>query len=179
MKKLLAILLSLMLLCAFATAEEPEGIVFDPAIMEQVPGQFMALEDYGLMIYVPEDMFSYEMTEEDKAAGCYAILIGGEGAIGLTIARTMVTDAEGNQATDHASIAATYTAMGMSGVSIGTVNGLGCIGYARPEAGLMGLDLVLTDGSVLNFIFTGVVDDATNVYASVVLSSIMPLQYAE
>ena len=88
MKKLFALILSLCLLagcCAFAEEEENDSM---PEInwadaeeaASQIDGQFTAIADLGLKIFVPAIFGNAEVTEEQKAAGVIALLSTADGA---------------------------------------------------------------------------------------------------
>lgn len=83
MKKLLALVMSLCLLCACcAYAEETVEINWSD-VEEQassIEGQFAPIADLGVMMFIPAVFGSAEVTEEQKAAGVIALLTTADGA---------------------------------------------------------------------------------------------------
>lgn len=169
MKKLLALALSLMMILASVSALAEENVVyFSEEAASAVEGEFVALEDFGLMFYLPAEMEAIELTEADIATGGYAGWKSATNAISIGYAP--VTDDEGNVLTDLESLAAFYNASGMEAY-IGTVNDLACVGFTVPGSTLSGLVFATESGNVLAFSFASL-DTVT----SVVASSIMVLE---
>lgn len=167
MKKIIALALALMmLLCASAVAEELPAVYFDEAVMETVPGDFMLIPSCSLILYVPEEMESMKLTEEDIAAGGIAAWMNDENRA-ISVACAPVTDGEGNAITDLETLHALYTASGIES-TLGTVNDLPCLSFTLPESTLGGIAFMTEEGEVLAFSCTPM-DEV----AAVVLSSIM------
>ena len=185
MKKLAAIALCLMLLVSsFAMAEEAADesvIVWDEELITAtgIEGDFVALEDLGLMFYCPANLLAVELTEEDLAAGNYAMFATEDMTFVVSVGCAPVYDTENNQVTDLESLAALYTEQGIGGVAFCTVNELPCITYSIAEAGMMGVVMMTSDGEVLAFNFGPVTDESTALSVTTMGSSIMPIVVAE
>ena len=76
MKKLIALLLCLVMSLSVtaAVAEDLPVITFDEANIAQIGGDWMLLEQFGLMMYVPDIFGFMEVPEEMAAQGILAVL---------------------------------------------------------------------------------------------------------
>ena len=167
MKKILALIFSLMMLFSVsAMAEEESNVLnFNEAVMAELPGEFVLLEEFGMMFYLPSSMQQIELTEADIANGGYAGWTDGA-AGGISIGCRPSADAEGNPITDYETLCAFYNESGLTSKMV-TLNEIPCVTFSTEDASLFGVSYLLSDGSVLAFTFTGVVEN------TVVLSSIM------
>ena len=136
MKKLFALLLSLMMLFTFAAAEEAEMNVYllspDEIAALGVEGDYMLLEEYGLVLFVPADFIAFEVSEEAAATqGTLAIMGREDGSAIMTIAMQGIANAEGNIVTNYDDLAAHYVASGTA-VEHCAINYLECMYYSIP-----------------------------------------------
>lgn len=175
MKKLLSLLVALMLCCSFAVAEGLPVVQFDTALLSEIPGEYVLLEDFGLQMYMPAEFVSYEVTENDAATGALAIFGRENGSLMMTIALAGVADANGNLITTAADLAAFYQTQGVTAVEI-IMNDLDCITYDSPEAGLLGIAFCTAEGYVLAFNILTADFEADKTFASLLLMSIFPAE---
>ena len=173
MKKLFALLIALMMSLSFAMAEDLPAFDLDPAVLAELDGGYMLLEDFGLQMFMTNDLVAYEMTEADAAIGTLAILGREDGSLMLTIALAGVADANGNLVTTAADLAAFYETQGVYAVEI-IMNGLDCITYEVVESGMMGVAFCTADGYVLAFNVLMGDYEADKTIASLMLTSICP-----
>ena len=171
MKKLIALLalVCVMMLPFAAMAEEINWADMQPAIEELgLKGDFIALEDMGLMVWIPSTMAYYEPSAEDAEAGRYAIFADDECA--LTIDVVNVEGMTPDQALANAQ------ANGMTEAGIDTVNGLSAVIYLNEAQSLASFVLVDTNCNMIIFSFTPVKDDLTKLASSIIFASIMPME---
>jgi len=166
MKKILALVLSLMMVFACASAMAENAVYFDEAVYEAMPGEFYALDGVGLMIYVPEGMQMMEMSEDDIAAG--GLMALSNGTVAVSVAYAPVADDAGNPLLDLESVHAYYNASGMQ-ANIGVLNDLACVTFLVPGTELGGVVFPDGEGGILAFTFNPVSD----VVSAVMISSIM------
>lgn len=174
MKKFFALFLSLMMLFAFATAEELNNYAATREHFE-VEGDYMALEQFGLAMFIPADFISFEVPEEEVTTkGTLAVLGREDGTMAMTIAYAAMANAEGNLITTYEDLAAFYMASGAA-VEVCYVHGLPAMTYVLPtEYASTGLCLLTEEGAVLNFCILSNVEEDTNL-ASLMLLSVCPV----
>lgn len=161
MKKFIALFVALvlclgMLSVASAEATEAEVSVVDwaeiePAITEAgIEGEFYALEDIGLMFWVPNVLLPVE-APDDGNIYLAAFMTEDE------TAAFMISMTEPNEALDFDTLlAALEEAEGIEGLGVVVVNGLASVAYTVVnEDGTSGnvVSIVADDGSVLSFAF--------------------------
>ena len=170
MKKLIAILtlLCVMLMPFAVTAEAVTWAEVGGALVEKLDlaGDFVALKEMGLALWLPEGMEAYEPSEEDAAAGRYLIFTDGECT--LTIDAVNVEGMTLDQAKENA------VANGMFEPEIVNINGLDVLAY-KDEANNAGvLVLVDTNCNLIIFSFTPIDSEEAEIAFGVISSSLMP-----
>ena len=138
MKKLLAIVMSLCLLCACAYAEEPVEINWAD-VEEQasaIEGQFAPIADLGVMMFIPAVFGSAEVTEEQKAAGVIALLSTADGAGRVSFTYQDLGEMDGE------AYAAELVKAGATDLEFATLNGRTALSY----------ELVINDVKTMNVV---------------------------
>lgn len=164
MKKILALVLCLMMALSCASAMG-EAVYFDPAAVEAVPGEFVALDGIGLMFYLPATMQAVEMTEADIAGGGLAAFT--DGAVNVSIAYAPISDDAGNPLCTIDDVVTFYNASGIN-AQAGVLNDLGCVSYTVPGTDMCGVVFPDGEGGLLAFSFL-----PYNEITAVMISSIM------
>lgn len=171
MKKLIALL---MLVCiAIMPAALAESITWEeigaPAIEANgLEGDFIALEEMGLTIWLPNSLQAMEVSEEDAAAGRYALYgnqeIGCYMAIDAINVEGMTLDQALQNAIDN----------GMTEPEIVNINGLDAVTYADPNNNLGVIVLVDTNCNMIIFSFNPIDNDEAKLAYGIICSSLQP-----
>ena len=85
MKKLFALALALCLLFACATAHAEKEFKWTDveSAAAAYPGDFLAIEETGMVFYVPETFEEADLTEEEEEAGMLLLLSNGTNEVGV------------------------------------------------------------------------------------------------
>ena len=175
MKKLISVLLlACMLVMPFAAMAEAPVITWDEvgaAAVEayELSGDFVALEELGLTIWVPADLDFAEVSEEDAAAGRLCLLTDGS-TCALTVDAVHVDGMTLDQALENAK------ASGMFEPEIVNVNGLSALSYKNEAINAGCVVLVDTNSNMIIFSFTPIEGEAAQIAFTVIMSSLMPLE---
>ena len=176
MKKMLAML---MLLCVLvmpfsAMAETATSITWDEVapIIETsgLSGDFYAMEDLNLAIWLPEGLTEVELTEEEAANGLLSVLTDDEGSCALIIS---CVNQEGM--TLEGLLAAAIED-GMVEPEIVNINGMDALSYKDAGNNAGCIALVYTDGDVVVFSFTPIDVEGADVIFGLLMASLMPLE---
>jgi len=176
MKKVLALVLCLMMMtvsCAFAESAYPV-VDFDPATVEGMEGDFLALEELGLAFWCPSVMAPIELTEELVAGGTLAYVCNEDDSWRMAIGIAPVTDDAGNLITDVDTLAAYYLSLGSPDAMVATLNGIDCVMCTFAELATMSICYMLEDGTVLAFNFAPLSDELFVPVVGAMAKSIMP-----
>ena len=175
MKKMIALL---MLLCVtlmpFAGLAE-NVITWDevgaPVVeASELEGDFYALEDLGLAIWLPEGLYSVELDDESIANGILYMLTDEEVSCALTISYVN----EEGMTLDKLLAAAVEE--GMFEPEIVNINGLDALSY-KDEANNLGcIALVDTNCNVIVFSLTPIDSEDAELVFGLIMSSLMPLE---
>ena len=178
MKKLIALLLCLVMSLSVtaAVAEDLPVITFDEANIAQIGGDWMLLEQFGLMMYVPDIFGFMEVPEEMAAQGILAVLATEDQSAGITIAYCPLLDHEGNQITNHTDLVNYYVANGYETIATCVVNGLEATNFAIYDRDMMAMVYFLADGNALCFYYTPISNESLLALHSIVSSSVMLAQ---
>lgn len=173
MKKLLALLvLACIALTSAAMAESVTWEEVGAAFVENygLEGDFVALSDMGLAIWVPSDLIATEVPEEDAAAGRYALFIDQNQECYLAVDAINVEGMTLDQALQNA------IDSGMTEPEIANINGLDAVTYADPNNNIGVVVLVDTNSNMIIFSFGPVDSDEGKIAYGVISSSLMPLE---
>ena len=174
MKKIIAMLA---LLCAvilpFSAMADTAVITWDevgaPAVEAfELSGDFVALEDLGLAIWLPDGMEATEVSDEDAAAGRLCLLT--DGSCALVIDAVHVDGMTLDQALENA------TDNGMFEPEIVNVNGLDVVSYKNEAISAGCIVLVDTNSNMIIFSFTPIEGEIAEIAFGVIMSSLMPLE---
>ena len=170
MKKLIALL---MLVCiALMPAALAESITWEEvggAAVEAngLEGEFYSLDDMGLLIWLPSSLTAMEVSEEDAAAGRYALYMDEETGAYVAIDAVHVDDMTLDQALANA------TANGMEEPEIVNINGIDAVTYADPANNMGSIVLVDTNCNMIIFSFSPIDSDEAKLAYGIIGSSIM------
>ena len=132
-------------------------------------GEFIALSDLGLAVWLPSSMQSTAPSEEDAAAGRLAMFVDDDGSCALTVDVVNVEGMTLNQAYENA------VNSQMVEPEIVNVNGLDILTYGNTAINTGCAVLVDTNGNIVIFSFTPVDSDAGKLAFSIICASIMPM----
>ena len=177
MKKIAVLLLALCLaLTPFASlAEEAVAITWDEVgapLVETLgmEGDFVALSEMGLALWVPSDLLYVEPSADEAAAGLYASFIDQDQECMLTVT---VTNVEGMTLDLYLQSA---IEAGMNEPVIVNVNGLDCVSYDDLTNNYSTLALVDTNCNIILFSFAPIDNDVARLGSTVIFASLMPLE---
>ena len=172
MKKLLTLMLALCLLGSFALAEEASVITYEDVqpMIEQMEGNFVLLEQLGLQIWLPSELVQMEVSEEDAAAGRYALFMDEEQTGYLAIDCMNVEGMTLDQFYANALESAAKE------VELVTINGLGAVVYVDEENNLLSATLIDTNSNLINFIMGPASEEGAKESFALIMAS---LQAAE
>lgn len=174
MKKMIAVLALLcVVVLPFSAMAETPAITWDEvgaAAVEayELAGDFVALEELGLAVWVPADLDFAEVSEEDAAAGRLYLLT--DGTCALIVDAVHVDGMTLDQALENAK------ASGMFEPEIVNVNGLSALSYKNEAINAGCVVLVDTNSNMIIFSFTPIEGDVAEIAFTVIMSSLMPLE---
>ena len=171
MKKLIALLM-LVCIALMPAALAETTITWDEiggAAVEAngLEGDFYALDDMGLLIWLPNSLNAMEISEEDAAAGRYALYMDQETGAYVAIDAVHVDDMTLDQALENA------TTNGMTEPEIVNINGIDAVTYADPANNMGAIVLVDTNCNMIIFSFSPIDSDEAKLAYGIIGSSIM------
>ena len=180
MKKLIAILMAVTMLCTFsatamaATAAVSENVLnwsdIEADIEELgIDADFVQLGDMNLMMWLPNVFSEQELTEEDVENGYLAYLTtDDESAVIAVMSVDLGESLEEweKELPDH----------GVTDAEMGTVNGFQALMYSMPEDDCMCLDFERENGEILEFTFYPMSDEDFTGVASIIMMSLQPIE---
>ena len=179
MKKLLTLLLvAVLLLPTLALAEGANEITFDENNIANVDGEFYPLDDFELMFFLPSVLVEGEVTDDMAAQNVYAVFTTAEGCT-MSIGYGPAVDGDGNAIDNIEDLCAYFVSNGLTNASVGAVNGIKCIAWSDEESNMMGTVYLTEANNQLAFNFSHANDETFNSVAALVITSVMPLEYAE
>lgn len=173
MKKLFALL---MLVCiALTSAAMAESVTWEEVGAPTVEalgleGDFVALSDMGLAIWIPSDLSAVEVSDEDAAAGRYALFVDNDQECFLSVDAVNVEGMTLDQALENA------VANGMTEPEIVNINGIDAVTYGDETNNIGCIVLVDTNSNLIIFSFGPVDSDEGKVGYAVIASSLMPAE---
>ena len=173
MKKIFALILLACIALMPAALAEKTSVTWDETgapLVENygLEGDFVTLNDMGLAIWVPSDLVYTEPSEEDAAAGRYALFIDQDQECALTVDAVHVDGMTLDQALQNA------IDNGMTEPEIVNINGLDCVTYGDPNNNLGAVVLVDTNSNMIIFSFMPVDSDEGKLAYGVISTSLMP-----
>ena len=175
MKKIAALLMlvciAMLPLTSLAATSVTWEEVGQPAVEKfELTGDFVALNDLGLAIWIPSDFVYTEPSAEDAQAGRYALFIDKDQECALTIDTVAVEGLTLDQALENAKNS------GMFEPEIANINGLDAVTYKNESINAGTVVLVDTNSNAIIFSFAPVNTEVAEIAFGVISSSIMPLQ---
>lgn len=170
MKKVLALVLTLMMVLSLASAfaETAEITSYE----DLFDGVWVQFED-GFELYLPAEWVEFETTAEMNAEGIFFMCGSEDAAYTCTLAWTPL-EAETSVEEAHEALAETYP-----GAKVVEVNGIALIVFADLENSLLNfVALDATEPGLYMFAFSPVEDEDFRVLASVIASSIRHIETA-
>jgi len=185
MKKMLAIVLTVLMVCSLTSpawaavkkipSATDEALVLDwedtSAIVEEGDGDFYTFEDAAVMIWIPKELESLELDEEDLEAGfigyfydeeddyTVSVVLGDVGVESLDEWKTVLKDE-----------------MEIADVGNCVINGYEAVIYSDAEEDYFCVDFIMESGRLLEFTFSPYSDEDFFAGAVVILSSIQPYE---
>ena len=174
MKKLIALLMTLCLLCACAYAEETTEMNW--ADVEEaasaIEGQFCPIADLGVMMFIPSIFGSVEVTDEQKAAGVIALLSTTDGAGRISFTYQDLGDMDGE------AFVAELTKAGATDIDPIILNGRTGINYDLEMNGVKTTNVVISvdETKILTISFAPMDDEGFAELAQIMAASIQDVQ---
>lgn len=165
MKKLLALVLSLCLLCACAAALADAEISWEqvePLLEEaSINGDFYTFDQIAVAAFIPEGFEEAELPS-DSYIGYFAAADGSAIAFQYVNVEGMTLEA----------YTEALSGVGATEIETGTVNGLPCVTYEVPDNKTMNIAFTTEAGYILEVVCGPIATDADRVGASVILASV-------
>ena len=167
MKKLLALLFAMVMLCSVASAAD--SFTFDPANAPYT-GAWVDI-GIGYQAYLPAEWYIMEVNDEMAAAGLVSLYQSPDFASAFAVSKHIATGSDGRIITDYDTLFIEYTAAGIEVYHL-TINGMPVVGYDADDIGESGLFILDGTGTIYTLGF------APNSQAEVgmtILTSVQPL----
>lgn len=174
MKKLTALFLALVVLfSASAFAQYSlSPYIYDESLFADIPGNWYAFEDFGVMFYLPNVFESFEVTAEQAEEGILANFVTTDLSGVLSISYGIAADLEGNAIAFADELADFYADLGLSSVDVILINDLPVITFALPEQDMLSYSLFFTDSTQCVFTFAPASDADLAALAGLIMSSL-------
>ncbi len=177
MKNYVFVVLAVLLLTFSAVfAQETETVQeinwedIAPALEESgLEGEFYAVSDFGIAMWVPVQLHEVELTEEDVENGYVSYLTTDDEDAAVAI---ICADGEGMTLEDY--MAYLESAEDVSGVEYGLVNGIEAVSYEYE--GNMNVAFITDAGYILEFTFSPMSDEGFATVASIMAASIQTME---
>ena len=171
MKKLLALVMMLCMLCTAAVAENASEITWsdvEPTLAENnQSGEFVVLDQLGLKVWLPEGLNAVEVSEADAAAGRLALFTDADHTAYLAVDAIHVDGMTLDQYYENA-----LAAEGVSDVEMVTANGLSAVIYKSEAMDFWSASLVDTNSNIITFVMGPASEDGSQIVFSVIVASI-------
>ena len=175
MKKVLALVMMLCMLCGVAMAEDASVINWtdvEPQLADMgLTGDFVVLEQLGLKIWLPEQLKAVEVSEEDAAAGRLALFMDDDQSAYFAVDAANVEGMTLDQLFENAK-----NAENLSGVEMVTMNELNAVVYQSTEMDFWSASLVDTNSNVINFIMGPASEEGSQMVFSLIMASLQPAE---
>lgn len=177
MKNYVFVVLAVLLLTFSAVfAQETETVQeinwedIAPALEESgLEGEFCAVSDFGIAMWVPVQLHEVELTEEDVENGYISYLTTDDEDVAVAI---ICADGEGMTLEDY--MAYLESTEDVSDVEYGLVNGIEAVSYDYD--GNMNLAFITDAGYILEFTFGPMSDEGFATVASIMAASIQTVE---
>lgn len=141
-----------------------------PALEESgLEGEFCAVSDFGIAMWVPVQLHEVELTEEDVENGYISYLTTDDEDVAVAI---VCADGEGMTLEDY--MAYLESTEDVSGVEYGLVNGIEAVSYDYD--GNMNMAFITDAGYILEFTFGPMSDEGFATVASIMAASIQTVE---
>ncbi len=175
MKKMLTVLTLLCVaLLPFSALAETSVISWDDSAAliadSDLTGDFYAIEELGLQIWIPDELNNVEIPAEEAAAGRMYLLMDEEQSCYLAIDAVHVDGMTLDMAYENA------LNSGMTEPEYVSVNGLDAISYQNDAADIASFVLVDTNSNMIIFSFGPFSEEGADMIFYLICSSIMPLE---
>ena len=152
MKKILALVMALAMLLVSASAFAEAAYTYteysyDESLFTEIGGEWLAMEDLGLMFYLTDIYMAAEVPEALVEVGTIALFATEDGSSYMTIAYGPALNAEGNAAATVEELAAYLTAIGSSNVDVIIVNGIPVVTSMNVENDTLAYSVFYEDGT--------------------------------
>ena len=177
MKNYVFVVLAVLLLTFSAVfAQETETVQeinwedIAPALEESgLEGEFCAVSDFGIAMWVPVQLHEVELTEEDVENGYISYLTTDDEDVAVAI---ICADGEGMTLEDY--MAYLESTEDVSDVEYGLVNGIEAVSYDYD--GNMNMAFITDAGYILEFTFGPMSDEGFATVASIMAASIQTVE---
>ncbi len=179
MKKILLVMLAVLMLTfsvAFAqetqTVNEINWTDIEAAVAESgISGDFFAISDLGVMMWIPEVLSEVELDDEDVEDGYICILATEDGEAGAMV---FYEDAEGLDL--EGLMAGMSEVEGITELEMGIINGIPALTYSDTENDAMSVVFMSDKGNAVAFTFFPMSDEGFAQIASIMAASIQPVE---
>ena len=175
MKKLIALVMMLCMLCGAAMAENESAMNWEdifPQLEEMdVTGELILLEELGLMIFLPSGMNAVEVSEEDAAAGRLYLFMAEDQSSYIAVDAANVENLTLDQLYEN-----TQKASGVSDVDLITMNGLNAVVYKNLDSDFWSGSLVDTNSNIINFVMGPASAENVKKLFPVLMASLQPAE---
>lgn len=169
MKKFVAILMALCLLCGFAMAEEINWADVEPSVTEAgIEGSFASVSSIGVKMFIPSGLSELELSDEDVENGYICYLTDSDQTCAAVV---MYADLNGASLDKYAEV---LPEVGATEIELCTLNGIPVVTYSMPENNTMNVCLLTDTGYGIEFVFFPADDENFKSVATIMAASIQP-----
>lgn len=172
MKKILALVMMLCLLCGVAMAEEVTWADIEPQLAENgLSGEFVVLEQLGLKIWLPTGLNAAAVSEEDAASGRLAAFAADDGSAYFVVDAINMGEMTIDQLLEN-----TKQNEAVTDAEMVINNGLSVVSYKNTAADCLTAALVDTNSNIIMFTMGPASSEGSEVVFYFIMSSLQPAQ---
>lgn len=185
MKKMLAIVLTVLMVCSLASpawaavtktpATTDEVLTLDwedvSALAGDEDGDFYTFDNVAVMIWIPKELESIELDEEDLEAGFIGYFYDEEDDYTISV---VLSDVGVESLEEWKTVL--EDEMGITDIGDCIINGYEAVMYSDEEEDYFCVDFIMESGNLLEFTFAPYSDDDFFAGSTVIISSIQPLE---
>ena len=172
MKKILALVMMLCLLCGAAMAEEVTWADIEPQLAENgLSGDFVVLDQLGLKVWLPTGMNAAAVSEEDAASGRVAAFAPDDGSAYFVVDAVNMGEMTIDQLLANVSNNETVT-----DAEIVVNNGLSVVSYKNTASDCLTAALVDTNSNVIMFTMGPASAEGAAMVFYFIMSSLQPAE---